>query len=75
MLLAAGGAWYAVYGDRSHPLAATQIVIERGATFDEIASRLAENGIESSALTLRALAKLRGQDVAVRAGGIASGRT
>src|SRR5581483_11945765 len=40
----------------------------RGATFDEIASQLALSGTISNVLTFRALARMRGQDVAVHAG-------
>ncbi len=59
---------YALYGDRSHPAAATQVIIARGSTFDEIARRLAEEGVVSNVWTFRILARLRKQDVAVRAG-------
>jgi UPF0755 protein len=67
-VLALGYFWYAVYVDRSHPAAAEQVVIERGATFGEVARRLAEAQVIGNALTFRALAKLRHQEAAVRAG-------
>ncbi len=68
LFAAAAAVGYALYGDRSHPAAATQVIIARGSTFDEIARRLAENGIVSNVWTFRVLARLRKQDVAVRAG-------
>jgi UPF0755 protein len=60
---------YLVYGDRSHPSASVQVVIPRGATFDEIARQLALSSVIGNVLTFRALARMRGQDVAVHAGG------
>lgn len=67
-LVACGLFWYAVAGDRSHPQAAQQLVIARGATFDEIARQLAEGGVIGNTLTFRLLARLRDEDSAVRAG-------
>ena len=67
-IVALGAAWYAVYGDRTHPQSPVQVVVERGATFDDIARELAGQGVIGNILTFRALAKLRGQDIAVRAG-------
>jgi UPF0755 protein len=67
-IVAVGAAWYCVYGDRTHPQSAVQVVVERGATFDDIARQLAGEGVIGNVWTFRALAKLRGQDVAVRAG-------
>jgi UPF0755 protein len=71
-VLLAGGAcglfFYLVYGDRSHPARGARVVITRGATFDEIARQLAESGIIGNVFTFRALARMRSQDVAVRAG-------
>lgn len=69
-LLAAVVAWsvYAVFRDRAYPSVQTQVIVQRGETFDEIARRLAAGGIIGNVLTFRALARLRGQDTAVRAG-------
>jgi UPF0755 protein len=69
-LLAAvtGWSWYAVFRDRSYPSTQTQVIVQQGETFDEIARKLAANGIVGNVLTFRTLARLRGQDTAVRAG-------
>ncbi len=70
LVLAALGAalWYVAYRDRSHPTAASQIVVDRGSTFSEVARRLAEAGVISNVTSFRALAHLRGEEGAVRAG-------
>ncbi len=60
--------WFAVYADRSHPIAATQIMVQHGASFDAIASELAVAGVISNTLTFRALAKLRDEEAVARAG-------
>jgi UPF0755 protein len=59
---------YLLYGDRSHPASAGQVVIDRGATFAEVARQLASNGIIGNVTTFRVLARVRGQESAVRAG-------
>ncbi|MBV8491519.1 MAG: endolytic transglycosylase MltG, partial [Candidatus Eremiobacteraeota bacterium] len=70
--LAAGiGAWwfgYTAYGDRSSPPAATQIVVQRGASFGEVARQLASAGVIDNVLAFRLLARMRGEESAVRAG-------
>jgi UPF0755 protein len=66
--IALGAAWYVVYGDRTHPHTPVRVVIARGSTFDDIARQLAGDGVIGNVLSFHALAKLRGQDVAVRAG-------
>ncbi|HEY6327341.1 MAG TPA: endolytic transglycosylase MltG [Candidatus Cybelea sp.] len=68
LLALAAALGYALYGDRSHPATARQIIVARGSTFDEIARRLAEDGVISNVWTFRVLARLRKQDVAVHAG-------
>ncbi len=65
---AAGALWYAVYGDRSHPAASVQIIVDRGSSFSEVARRLASAGVISNVASFRVLARLRGQEAAVRAG-------
>jgi UPF0755 protein len=57
-----------MYGDRSLPAAQTQVVIARGATFDDIAAQLADAHVVGSAVALRLLARLRHADVNVHAG-------
>jgi UPF0755 protein len=68
VLAVAGLLWYAIYGDRSHPRTAGQIVINRGEPFAEIGRQLATEGIISNPLTFRLVAQLRGEEAAVRAG-------
>ncbi|MGA2759272.1 MAG: endolytic transglycosylase MltG, partial [Candidatus Cybelea sp.] len=60
--------WYVVAADRSHPQASQQLVIQRGATFGEVATQLADAGVIGNTLTFRILARLRDEDAAVRAG-------
>jgi UPF0755 protein len=67
-IVACGLFWYVVAGDRSHPQAPQQLVVQRGATFDEVATQLAEAGVIGNTLTFRVLARLRDEDAAVRAG-------
>jgi len=67
-LVGCGLFWYAVAADRSHPQTSQQLVLQRGATFDEVATQLAEGGVIGNTLTFRILARLRDEDVAVRAG-------
>jgi UPF0755 protein len=69
-LLVAVTGWslYAVFRDRSYPATQTQVIVQQGETFDEIARRLAADGVVGNVLTFRTLARLRGQDTAVRAG-------
>jgi UPF0755 protein len=59
---------YAIYGDRLHPAAATQVVIARGTTFSEVARQLVDAGAIGNVTTFRLLARLRGDEGAVRAG-------
>ncbi len=66
--LGAAAAAYAIYADRSHPRVATHVVIDRGSTFAEVARELASLGIISNVATFRVLARLRGDEAAVRAG-------
>ena len=68
VLAATGFVAYLVYGERSHPEAETQVIVARGSTFEEIARQLAHDGVIGNVLSFRLLAKLRGQEVAVRAG-------
>ncbi|HMF27818.1 MAG TPA: endolytic transglycosylase MltG [Candidatus Cybelea sp.] len=64
----AGWILYAIYGDRSHPSTATQVIVPRGSTFAQVAHALADVGVISNVTTFRLLARVRGEESAVRAG-------
>jgi UPF0755 protein len=68
VVVAGGWLWYTIYRDRSFPSAQTQVVVQRGDTFGEVARALATQGVIPNALAFRALARLRGQESDVRAG-------
>lgn len=71
VVIAAGLAlwlFYAVFGDRSRPAAATQVIVPRGSTFAQVARALVEQGVISNVTSFRLLAKARGEEAAVRAG-------
>jgi UPF0755 protein len=59
---------YAIYSDRSLPVAQTGVVVQRGAAFDDIAAQLAQQRVIGSAVLFRALARMRHVDVDVHAG-------
>ncbi len=65
---AAAWLWYAIYVDRSRPVAAKQVVIDRGSTFGEAARELEAAGVIANVTTFRFLARWRGVEAAVRAG-------
>lgn len=60
--------WYAIYSDRSLPAAQTQVIVQRGAAFDDIASQLAQAHVIGSAVVFRAVARMRHVDSDVHAG-------
>lgn len=64
------GAWfaYAIWGDRSHPQTAQQIIVPRGSTFHDIAAELAQAGIVNNAAALRIYAKFTHADTTAHAG-------
>jgi UPF0755 protein len=64
----AGWLIYAIYGDRSHPPTVSQVVIDRGSSFAQVARQLADAGVIGNVLAFRIVARLRGQESAVRAG-------
>jgi UPF0755 protein len=71
VVIAAGvAAWilYAVFGDRSRPATATQVIVARGTTFAQVARALAEDGVISNVTTFRLLARARSEEAEVRAG-------
>ncbi len=71
LLVAAILTWflYSVYGDRSHPVQSTQIVVPRGSTLGDIARQLADAGVISNATMFRLLARIQHADAQAHAGG------
>ncbi|HZZ66210.1 MAG TPA: endolytic transglycosylase MltG [Candidatus Baltobacteraceae bacterium] len=59
---------YAVFADRSQPHATTRVIVQRGATFRQIAEQLAQAGVVNNATAFRLYAKLRHADTDVHAG-------
>jgi UPF0755 protein len=70
ILGAAGAAWflYAVFADRARPAASTDVLIERGSTFAQVARRLYDAGVIGNVASFRILARVRDQEGSVRAG-------
>ena len=71
VILGAAGAgwfWYAIFVDRTRPAASTEIVIERGSTFAQVARRLYDAGVIGNVSAFRILARVRDQEGSVRAG-------
>ncbi len=70
LLVVASAAWfaYSLYGDRSHPVQSTQVIVPRGASFADIARQLAEAGVISNATSFRLLGRAEHADVDVHAG-------
>ncbi len=65
-------AWFsALFVDRSHPAQSTQVIVPQGANFSDIAALLEQRGVIASATAFRVLARLRHEDVDVRAGAYA----
>jgi UPF0755 protein len=66
----AGAAWftYTIWGDRSHPQTAQQIIVPQGSSFRDIAGQLANAGIVSNATAFRVYAKMAHGDTAAHAG-------
>jgi UPF0755 protein len=62
------GLFYAIYRDRTHPSTPSQVIVERGSTFAEVARQLAAAGVIGNVTTFRILARARGEESAVRAG-------
>lgn len=50
---AAGSLAYAIYGDRSHPVTPSQIIVARGSSFAEVTRELAAGGVIANVLTFR----------------------
>jgi UPF0755 protein len=70
LVAAAAGAWfwYAMFHDRSAPKRDTRIVIERGATFSEIARQLREQGVIAHLVPFRVMARFTKREGDVHAG-------
>jgi UPF0755 protein len=66
----AASTWFrnAVYSERALPVAATDVVIPRGATFAEVTQLLAARGVVGNALAFRILARFRHDEPRVMAG-------
>jgi UPF0755 protein len=65
---ACGWFFFAAYRERSLPASEVHVVVERGATFADVARQLAHEGVIDNVLAFRLLAHLRGEETAVRAG-------
>ncbi len=66
--IAAASFWYALYGDRSLPVASSDVVIPAGSSFGTVLAILHRDGVVGHALPLHVLARLRGDETKVRAG-------
>jgi UPF0755 protein len=60
--------WYAAGVNRALPASATEVVVERGTTFGDVARKLVAAGVIDNRLTFRVLARLQGEEAQVRAG-------
>jgi UPF0755 protein len=66
------GAWFgSLFFDRSHPAQTTQVIVPRGAAFSDIAALLEQRGVIGNSIAFRVLARLKREDVEVRAGAYA----
>lgn len=70
-LVALAAAWfaYSIYGDRSHPSSAVQVIVPRGSTFRDVAGLLGSNAVIANPALFRLFAKIRRADTSVHAGG------
>lgn len=70
LLVAAAAAWffYSLYGDRSHPLQSTQVIVPRGSTLGDIAHQLADSGVIANETSFRLLARMQHSDAEAHAG-------
>ncbi len=66
--LASAWFWYAAFGERALPASETTLVIPRGATGSDVAKLLRENAVIGSPLAFNLLARLRGEEAAMKAG-------
>ena len=70
VIVGAASLWFrnAVYDDRPLPVAQTDVVIQRGATFSQVVSALEGKHVLAHPLAFRILARLRRVDADVKAG-------
>jgi UPF0755 protein len=70
VIVAASSLWFrsAVYGDRSKPLAAVNVVIPNGASLSDATTLLDRAGVLAHPLAFRLLARLRGDEGAIDSG-------
>jgi UPF0755 protein len=70
VIVAASALWFrdAVYGDRSLPVATTEVAIPEGATFGEATERLSRAGVLAHPWAFRMLARLRGVESRIAPG-------
>jgi UPF0755 protein len=59
---------YGAFWDRSRPTSATDVVIDSGASFDDVLATLRSDGVVAHTLPMHVLARLRGDEKRVRAG-------
>ena len=65
LTLAAG---FVLFGDRSLPVASTDVIVAPGSDFGHIAMELQAHGVTRYAIALRALARARGVEAKIQAG-------
>ena len=70
VIVTASALWFrnAVYGDRTLPAAATQVIIPRGSSFNEVIGVLRDRGVLAQPIAFRILARMRGNGDDVTAG-------
>jgi UPF0755 protein len=70
VIVAAASTWFreAVYGDRSFPVAQTDVIIERGATFGDVVHTLENDKVLAHPLAFRLLARFRRVEGTIKAG-------
>ncbi|MBV8638660.1 MAG: endolytic transglycosylase MltG [Candidatus Eremiobacteraeota bacterium] len=70
LVVVAIAAWffYSLYGDRSHPVRSTQVIVPRGSTLGDVADQLTGAGVISNTASFRLLARMQHADADVHAG-------
>ncbi|HTX03738.1 MAG TPA: endolytic transglycosylase MltG [Candidatus Acidoferrales bacterium] len=67
-LVVVASIWYAIFGNRSRPNAATDVIVPHGATSGDVATLLAGRKVISGPMVFRILARVRGVDRDLEAG-------